>query len=250
MRANNLRLLGPSLHWNQFDSYLHPAGSYFGSKVGARLEHVVYNYHSKEIWLVNRSRDRSGARTVDVDAIGLDGSEISTKTYDVDTAANSAKLVGEMEGLDNTEGVVFLRLILRNGDGDVLSRNVYWIAPSVDELDWENSTWYHTPVTSFSDYTSLFGMEPASVATTSSPKEGQKGTFTVTLENEATVPAFFVRLNLVDGDGNDVNPVTWSDNYITLWPGETLELTVNGWDGTGKTVLVDGVNVEASEVAL
>lgn len=34
----------PSLHWNQFDNYLYPAGSYFGTKVGARLEHVSYNY--------------------------------------------------------------------------------------------------------------------------------------------------------------------------------------------------------------
>ena len=24
----------PSLHWNQFDYYLHPGGSYFGTKVG------------------------------------------------------------------------------------------------------------------------------------------------------------------------------------------------------------------------
>jgi exo-1,4-beta-D-glucosaminidase len=211
---------------------------------------VAYNYHSNEVWLVNRFRERSGARIVEVEVINPDGTEVSHTTHEINTTANSAKLVGAVEGLDEADGVAFLRLILRDGDGEVLSRNVYWVAQAVDELDWENSTWYHTPVTSFADYTSLFGMETASVSIASSPKEGQQGTFTVTLENEATVPAFFIRLNLVDGDGNDVNPVTWSDNYVTLWPGETLELTVNGWDGTGKTVLIDGVNVEASNFTL
>lgn len=237
--------VGPSLHWNQFDSYLHPAGSYFGSKIGARLEHVAYNYESKDVWLINRSIDRSGTRTVEVEVIGLDGTEISSTSYEVESKANSGQQLKAVEGID--EGVVFLRLILRDGE-EVLSRNVYWIAASNDGLDWAESTWYHTPVTSFADYTSLFSMEAASVAVSAS--QGDDGVFTVTLENESTVPAFFVRLNLVDGDGNDVNPVIWSDNYVTLWPGEKLEVTARGWDQSGTAMLMDGTNVEASELAL
>lgn len=239
----------PSLHWNQFDSYLHPAGSYFGSKVGARNEHVSYNYETKDVWLINRSVDQSGARTIDVDVIGLDGSEISSASFDIETETNAAKKIGAVDGLTEANGVVFLRLVLRDGE-DVLSRNVYWIAPTIDALDWDNSTWYHTPVTEYADYTSLFELDPASVAITASPAKCRKGAYTLTLESESTVPAFFIRLNLVDGSGNDVNPVTWSDNYVTLWPGEILKVTVDGWDGTGAKVLVDGANVEASEVTL
>lgn len=237
--------VGPSLHWNQFDSYLHPAGTYFGSKVGARLEHVAYNYESKDVWLINRSIDRSGARTVEVDVIGLDGSEISSTSYEIETEANTSKRLKVIEGIK--EGIVFVRLVLRDGD-EVLSRNVYWIAASNDGLDWAESTWYHTPVTSFADYKALFSLEPATVAASASAGDG--GAYTVTLENESTVPAFFVRLNLVDGDEKDVNPVTWSDNYVTLWPGETLELSVRGWDEAGSKVLIDGANVEAYELSL
>lgn len=36
----------PSLHWNLFDYYLRPAGSYFGTKVAGRMEHVVFDYAS------------------------------------------------------------------------------------------------------------------------------------------------------------------------------------------------------------
>ena len=42
--------------------------------------------------------------------------------------------------------------------------------------------------------------------------------------NHAAVPAFFVSLDAVDGDGADVAPVLWSDNYVTLFPRERLRL--------------------------
>jgi exo-1,4-beta-D-glucosaminidase len=103
------------------------------------------------------------------------------------------------------------------------------------------STWYHTPVSRFSDYTSLFSTE-TTVFKASVEGGGGEG-YRVVLENKSGVPAVFIRLNLVDGDGEDVNSVTWSDNYVTLWPGEKMELSVHGWDGGGAKVLLDGVNV-------
>src|SRR3569833_4219797 len=66
----------PSLHWAIFDYYLHPAGAYYGTKVGGRVEHVVYDYVHKSVWLINRSLDRSGARTVKIEAVGGDGKTI------------------------------------------------------------------------------------------------------------------------------------------------------------------------------
>jgi exo-1,4-beta-D-glucosaminidase len=238
----------PSLHWNLFDRYLHPAGTFFGTKVGARFEHVLYNYVDKDVWLINHSLDREGARTVDVDVIDLSGKQLAQKTFEVETKPNVASKVGDVPGLDEAEGVVFLRLVLRDGQGESLSRNVYWVAKTVDTLDWEESTWYHTPVTEFADYTALFEMDEASVKATTI--EAGEGAYTVTLENESELPAFFIRLNLVDANGDDVVPVTWSDNYVTLWPQEKIELKVHGWDGSGAKVAIDGGNVAAAEIDL
>lgn len=243
----------PALHWNQFDYYLHPAGSYFGSKVGGRAEHVVYNYHDKDIWLVNHSLDRKGARSVEVEVLDLAGGSVASKTFDVETTPNAAARVEAVPGLDEAKGVVFVRLVLRDGDGSALSRNVYWVAPTVDELDWANSNWYTTPVTEYADYTSLFDMEEATVKASATAVKGSSrtgGVHKVTLENESEVPAFFIRLNLVDDQGKDVNPVTWSDNYVTLWPGEKMELTVSGWGDAGAEVQIDGSNVAAAKLAL
>lgn len=240
----------PSLHWNQFDNYLHPAGSYFGSKTGSRFEHVSYNYEDKNIWLINHSLDRKGARTVEVEVVNLGGKTLASETFDVQTTPNSAAKVDAAPGLEKAKDVVFLRLILRDSDGDALSRNVYWIAPTVDELNWVNSTWYYTPVLWYANYTSLFEMDKASIEASSAPLGDEAGRYTVVLENQSKVPAFFIRLNIVNDNGDDVNPVTWSDNYVTLWPKEKIQLDLNDWGGAAAQVHIDGGNVAATNISL
>ncbi|TQV96748.1 glycosyl hydrolase [Cordyceps javanica] len=269
----------PSLHWNQFDYYMRPAGSYFGSKTGARLEHVAYDPVGRGVWLINHSLDRRGARAVTADLVDMRGRTLSRQTLAASTEPNASRRIGTVRGLDAIEDVAFLRLTLSDnttntsssssssssssGRGKTLSRNVYWLARGggVDELDWANSTWYHTPVTRYADYTALGAMEAAQVRVTVGSPSTCGGVRTegggvvrrrrVTLENTSGVPAFFVSLNLVDGAGADVTPVLWSDNYVTLWPNETLRLTVGQWDDDrAGAVEMKGFNVKAARVAL
>lgn len=63
----------PGLHWNLFDFYLHPAGSYFGAKTGNRVEHLAYDYVRDAVYLINHSKDREGQRTVESEIIDLQG---------------------------------------------------------------------------------------------------------------------------------------------------------------------------------
>lgn len=241
----------PSLHWNQFDHYLRPAGSYYGTKTGSRVEHIAFDYVSRGIWLINRSLDQKGMRTVEVDLIDIHGKTISSQTISDETKPNTSRKIGQVEGLD-VENVVFLRLRLFKKD-KVASRNVYWLTRDVDILDWKKSTWYYTPVKKYVDYTSLNKMEAATVKVTigasacRSRTDGARGK-TVTLENISAVPAFFLSLNAVDDAGDDVVPVLWSDNYVTLWPNETLKLTVGQWDDRAKAVEVKGYNVEPASI--
>lgn len=239
----------PSLHWNQFDYYLHPAGSYFGTKVGSRLEHVAYDYVKKSVWLINHSLNTQGARTVAVEVLGLDGKVVSTTTVNVTTVANTSKNIFKISSLEGIKDVVFLRLLLSNEEGSILSRNVYWLAKTIDTLDWDNSTWYHTPITKFADFTHLDKLGAANVSiAVSRPSCTTAGTFRkVTLENQSSLPAFFIRLNVVAASGADVVPVLLSDNYITLWPHEKLELEVTTMKYTGSekaaAIQVGGKNV-------
>ncbi|KAL5088661.1 1,3-beta-glucan synthase [Trichoderma cf. simile WF8] len=246
----------PSLHWNQFDYYLHPAGSYFGTKVGSRLEHIAYNYQKKEIWAINHSLDQTGARKVDIELIDTNGKQIAKQSVNTNTKANSGFKVADISSqVSKLSSVAFLRLVLSDSKGNVLSRNVYWITNSIDKLDWDGSTWYYTQVTSFVDYTPLQKLSTAQVSVTTGSTRHAAGvpgtqTRTVTLENKSSVPAVFIRLTLVDKSGNDVNPVSWSDNYVTLWPNEKLQLEVGGWDASGDSIQVSGRNIKATTVKL
>ncbi|KAJ2905110.1 hypothetical protein MKZ38_006356 [Zalerion maritima] len=256
----------PSLHWNLFDYYMHPAGSFYGTKLGARMETVVYDYASKGVYLVNRSLGRTGKRTIYIQVVDEKGEEVANEMVEVEDAEGNASVlvkqdISDMLGTSSKNGteaggVVFLRLVLSDGgeEGEAISRNVYWLPrgdDGMDELDWENSDWFYTPVTKYANFTPLFEMEEADLNVSPGETHGRDMGRSVVLENKGSVPAVFVRLGLVDEEGEDVLPVRWGDNYVTLWPGETLEIQL-GWegDGYGSAVQVSGVNVKDGEVRL
>ncbi len=72
----------------------------------------------------------------------------------------------------------------------------------------------------------LMAIPPDSTVRVARMRNGATGEAHVTLTNEGDALAFFIRLQLVAGDhGAEVLPVEWSDNYVSLLPGEKLELT-------------------------
>lgn len=232
----------PSLHWNLFDYYLHPAGAYFGTKVGSRIEHVAYDYDKATVYLINHSLDKSGTRKVHIDLMDLNGNTLASKSVSAETEPNVSKSITSVPGLSKIKNVAFLRLRLDDSDGNVLSRNVYWLGTSNDKLNWNRSSWFSTRVSEWADLTALSSMKTASVSTTATSSSSTG--MSVTLENKADVPAFFIRLNLVDGNGDDVTPVIWTDNYVTLWPKEKIVLEVTYPAGTeGVSVQMSGGNV-------
>ncbi|KAL1956109.1 hypothetical protein VTO42DRAFT_7628 [Malbranchea cinnamomea] len=241
----------PNLHWALFDYYLNPIATYFGTKVGTRTEHVAYDYQHRTLYLINHSLERKGPRTISVDLIDLEGNPLSSVEINANTSPNSSKHVGRIAGTDEISDVAFLRLILRDDEsGVVLSRTVHWLSSKVDVLDWDNSTWYYTPVIDPVNFTALDNLAPASVK--ASIKLGEAGAefeVKVVLENESDVPAFFLRLTALHGE-EEIAPVYWSDNYVTLWPKETLELVVNlGENRCGDLAIeITGYNVETSLV--
>ena len=75
----------------------------------------------------------------------------------------------------------------------------------------------------------------------------------VTIENPSKAIAFFVHLAVRKGPGGEeVLPVLWDDNYVTLLPGETrhLEATYAPKDlGPAKPIVtLDGWNVRGSDL--
>jgi len=82
-----------------------------------------------------------------------------------------------------------------------------------------------------------------------SERKGEEEITRVTIENPSKSLAFFVRLKLDKGvKGEEILPVVWQDNYISLLPGEKREVTstyrASDLGASKPTVEVSGWNVE------
>ena len=174
--------------------------------MGSRIEHVAYYYNEKNVYLINHSLDLEVPRITDVELIDLNGSVVEKSQDATKTMPDTSKRVSGVPSLDMIKDVASLRLRLWTAQHEMLSRNFYWLGTTLDELHRNRSTWFHIPVSSYADFTALNDLTTASVSVTLG------NVFTgcpaaVTLRNEAEVPAFFIWLNLVDEEGEDIAPI-------------------------------------------
>jgi exo-1,4-beta-D-glucosaminidase len=107
-----------------------------------------------------------------------------------------------------------------------------------------------TPTAQFADYTALSQLAKVKLKVADrSERKGDEETTHVTLENPSKSLAFFVRLKVDKGaKGDEILPVVWDDNYISLLPGEKREVAATyraSELGASKPfVEVSGWNVE------
>ncbi|MFE9538771.1 exo-beta-D-glucosaminidase [Streptomyces sp. NPDC006691] len=221
-----------SLHWQLTDRYLDQGGAYFGAKKANEPLHIQYSYDTRAVTVVNSRPTPASGLTAHVSLHTPDG----TRKYDRtatglnvagDGASTTALTVpASVSGLPAT---YLAKLVLTDASGREVSRNVYWLSTKPDTLDYTHTDWFHTPTTSYADLKGLAAMPSATVtaagATTRDP--GGTSTTTVTVRNTGSgpAPALLTDVHLVDAKGTPVLPVHWSDNQVSLWPGESATLT-------------------------
>jgi exo-1,4-beta-D-glucosaminidase len=222
----------PSLHWHLYDYFLNPAGAYFGARMANEPVHIQYSYDTRAILLVNQTLTREhGLRSI-IRVRNLDGSvAYERRLKDIDLAGNSVKQLQMLPTLDGLSRTYFIELELASADGTSISRNVYWLSTQTDELDWGHSTWYLTPVTRYADLTPLQSLPGVSSEVRATMRgEGADAIVTVTLAVPPTSKgvALFQHVSIKPSAGGEpMVPILWSDNDVTLWPGETLTLTAH-----------------------
>ena len=246
----------PSLHWNLFDWYLEPNGSTFGAKTANEPLHVQYSYDDRSVVVVNQSSDDASGLTAEARLVDLDGHERWRRSAEVDVPADGVARLFRVPRPANITSTYFVELILSDPSGNVVSRNVYWLSTAEERLAWRASTWFFTPTSTYADFTALADLPHAhpSLAACTDASDGS-GSARVTITNDADHVAFFVRLRLTAGrHGNDLTPVTWSDGYVTLMPGEERTVTATyrtaGLRGADPSIEVSGWNVPTSRPAI
>jgi exo-1,4-beta-D-glucosaminidase len=236
----------PSIYWHLFDWYLQPAGGYFGAKKANEPVHALFSYDDRSVAVVNGERTALQRARLETRVLGLDGSVSFSRDTMLDLPADSVTRVLVLPE-PTAAGAYFVDLRLKGADGRSLSTNFYWLSSRTDVLA-DTSTWYMTPVKSYADLTGLRDMPAAQVKTTATfTARGGRGEARVTVSNPGRSVAFFLRLQVIGKGGQEVLPVLWEDNYVSLLPGETRVLTagyaVRDLGGARPQVVVSGYNV-------
>jgi exo-1,4-beta-D-glucosaminidase len=214
----------PGLIWHLYDWYLRPGGGYFGAKTACEPLHVQYSYDDRSVVAVNSYYQPFANMKVVARVLNLDMTEKFLRAVTVDLAEDSSTRVLTLPEIDGLSSTYFVSLELQDPSDHAVSRNLYWLSTKPETLDWEKSTWYATPTKTFADFTALNSLPPADLQITA--QSTSAGETTVTLTNTGKTIAFGVHLKVKKGaDGEEVLPVLWEDNYFSLVPGESREVT-------------------------
>jgi exo-1,4-beta-D-glucosaminidase len=238
--------------WHLYDYYLVPAGGYFGAKKANELVHAQYSYDDRSVVVVNSLYEPQKGLKLRTRVFDVASKERFSDLKDVDLEPDSVARVLTIPEMSELNSPYFVRLDLADAAGKVISSNSYWLPQQLAELDWEHSSFFSTPGR-YADMTALANLPTAVVEWTSESEDVHRSdeqVIRVSLRNASKSLAFLVHGNLKRAHTNDdVAPVFWDDNYISLLPGESRAMTATFQPGgSGEpppTVTVDGWNVKA-----
>jgi exo-1,4-beta-D-glucosaminidase len=243
----------PSLIWHLYDYYLVPGGGYFGTKKAMEPLHVQYDYADRAVAIVNDTYEAHPGMKVVAKVYNLQGKELASHEEKVDVPADASVKGFDLPKAEGLTMTFFTKLQMFDPAGKLVSDNFYWLSAKEDTLDWRRrQDTVYTPQAEFGDLTGLEGLPPAVVATSSTHEQSSGwGKIKVNLKNDGKAVAFMTHLRLVNDKGEDVVPVFWDDNYFTLLPGESREISAiysaDGMSGKNPKLVCDGWNVTASE---
>ncbi|WP_042414514.1 glycosyl hydrolase 2 galactose-binding domain-containing protein, partial [Streptacidiphilus anmyonensis] len=258
----------PTLLWSLWNNDGDQAGAYFGAQKANRPLHALYALDNDTVTVDNLGGAARSGLTVEAKVYDTAGSLLDDRTSGSLTLA-SQQVQNKVltPKIPTAAGTVYLVELLLRQNGVLVDRNVYWNNTTSDVVNWNKTIGQpQASMSSYANLTALRGLAPATVSVTAatSAQAGPNGSdklVTVTVTNTSTTPAvgFFLRADLRRGTAtgtelpgdNELQSSIWSDNDVTLWPGEseTLTASYNSADLQGATPVVSlsGWNVAKTD---
>lgn len=223
----------PSFVWQIYHYDFEPMSSYFAVMHAAEMVHVQFNEATGALEVINNLPAALKDATARVWVYNIDGKVAYQHDTKVTAEPDVTTELGQIAIPTTATPVHFIRLELRDAAGKVMSRNFYWegAAQAPDDL---------------TDLNKLPKVTLEARAT--SKDDNGKRIITVTLRNPTKNVALMAHMQLRrKRSGERVLPVFYSDNYVSLAPGETREVSieadVNQFLGEDPLVVFDGWNV-------
>jgi hypothetical protein len=226
----------PSFVWQLYHYDLEPNASLFAVKSASEHIHVQWNELTNQVQVVNNA-PTPVTGTVHATIYALDGSKLDTRDLPVNAPPSAVTNLGLISAgptdAANPSPIHFVELELNDAANKPLSHNLYWRA-TADTRD---------------DLTALDSMPTVDLSIHVARADlAGKTTLTVTLKNPTSHIALMTHLQLRNRRSNErILPVFYSDNYISLAPGEsrtsTLTVETAQLHGDPPVVMLDGWNI-------
>ncbi|MDP9014939.1 MAG: glycoside hydrolase family 2 [Pseudomonadota bacterium] len=229
----------PSNTWQIYSSDYDTAAAYYAVKKACEPVHAQMNLPDFGLAVVNTTRVDRPHLVLRSRVLSLDNRLLAERIDRVDAGANRMTAVAPLSELSRAlprERLALVKLTLTDADGALLSENVYWQAS--------------TPA----DQQRLNELEAQPLDVTAKGSETEAGlAVAVRVTNSSLVPVLNAKITMLDDAGMRVLPVYYSDNYITLLPGESRELDVRcpagaahcarvalrGWNVVPREAIID-----------
>lgn len=237
-----------SLHWQLFDWFYRPGPAYFATKKADEITHIAWDYGGLNggpgtVYVTNDDYTTHSGLTATVDVLNFNLSNMYHNTFPVTAGPASSTAVVTLPTIANLSSTYFIKLQLTDSSNNVISRNFYWYSTTADSTT-KSCKWYYCAARAYANMTSL---QTLPMVTVSHADTVGATSVSTTLTNSSSNLAFMIRVRVLDSAGNEPLPVWWTDNYISLLPGESRTLTAsyfnNATPPSGATVHLDGFNI-------
>jgi hypothetical protein len=222
----------PSMEWNFLSSDYDTQSSFYGTQKACEPVHAQLDLTDGAVDLINLGEARG--LKVRVHVVGLDGKTLDDNTNQVLAAANARTHVVRPDLDKLADGhTVLVELQVSDAASSPVSDNFYWWAKDEASLR------------------ELNGLPQAALtASATVAASGSERKATVKIKNSGDTPALMVKLTLKDvATGKRILPAYYSENYVSLLPGEERVLTVEFPAGPTKpTISLRGWNLATKSI--
>jgi hypothetical protein len=202
----------PSNTWQILNADYDTQSSFYAVKKACDPLHVQLDLSNYNVAIVNTTNAPHTTLLLSASVYSLDNKLLFHREEKRDAVADALtdgfKL--ELAPLLLSEEIVLVNLELRNSSAEVVSRNFYWLG--ADNASYRRLN--RLPLASLS-------------ATAKSSRAGNNVSVQVELRNTGTTAALANKLTLLNAaDGSRILPAYYSDNYLSLLPGESREIEI------------------------
>ncbi len=213
----------PSNSWEILSSDYDTQASFYAVKAACEPLHLQLDLSNYMVTAVNTSGDAARSLRAIATVYDLAGKELTTREAPLELASNQALELFPLalKSLLEQQQTVLVRLQMMDAAGTLVSRNVYWLAGKER------------------GYRALTAMPTVQLTTSATKAKAMNGesAVEVLVRNTGAVPAVATKLTLLDAATRErILPAYYSDNYITLLPGESQTVMVHYPTSGGRPV--------------